>query len=230
MSEGSELSVAIVDYGLGNLFSVKQACQRAGLAAAITSSKGELLQANAVLLPGVGAFGDAMDALRKLDLVPVLNDVAASGKPLVGICLGMQLLMTHSYEFGRHQGLGILEGEVVRLTPGEPAGVARRLKVPQIGWNRIRMTDGGTWDGSLLDGLQDGEWMYFVHSFYVRPADPSVGLSVTRYGAVEFCSSLRRGNLFACQFHPERSGPMGIRLYENLASQLKQAGAEVHQA
>ena len=166
-----------------------------------------------------------MASLRRLDLVKPLRDLAAAGKPLVGICLGMQLLMEESFEFGRHQGLGIIDGDVVRLQHAE--GGSPRLKVPQVGWNRIHAARETSWEGSLLESVPEGEFMYFVHSFYVRPADERVVLSTTRYGAVQFCSSLRRGAVFACQYHPERSGPQGIRLYQNLAAQLLQARSEV---
>jgi len=219
--------VAIVDYGMGNLFSVKHACEQAGLGTSITASSKEILASSAVILPGVGAFGDAMETLQRLDLVSVLRDVAASGKPMLGICLGMQLLMTESHEFGRHRGLGIIEGEVVRLI--ESVDGTRRLKVPHIGWNRIYPRNPTTvlgdglisWKGSMLEGLLDGDFMYFVHSFFPRPLDTSAVLSTTRHGPIEFCSSLRSGGVFACQFHPERSGPQGLRVYRNLATSIQ---------
>ena len=208
------LQVAIVDYGLGNLYSVKHACAHVGLQAEITSSKAAIEQAQAVILPGVGAFGDAMATLRELDLVNVLRDVAASGKPLIGICLGIQLLMTESHEFGRHQGLGIIDGPVVRFD--HPIERERALKVPQIGWNHIVST-GQAWTGTLLEGVADRANMYFVHSYIVQPQDHSVVLATSCYGNIEFCSSLQRGNVFACQFHPERSGFEGLIVYRNLA-------------
>jgi|TARA_B100001964_G_C14261974_1_gene616172 glutamine amidotransferase len=219
--------VAIVDCGLGNLYSVKQACAQVGLHANITSSKQEILAANAVILPGVGAFGDAMTALRTLDLVSVLRDVAASPRILVGICLGLQLLMTESYEFGRHEGLGVVEGSVVHF--GKPREDQRLLKVPQIGWNRIyknaadQANYSDPWANSFLDGLVDGEHMYFVHSYIVQPQDPDVIISTSCYGDVEFCSSLKHRNVFACQFHPERSGPLGLKVYRNLVLHIQRA-------
>jgi len=220
--------VAIVDYDLGNLYSVKHACAHAGLDAVITSSRGDILEASAVILPGVGAFGDAMENLRRLDLVSVLRDMAASRKPLVGICLGLQLVMTESYEFGRHRGLGIVEGPVVRFP--DPVEGTRKLKVPQIGWNRIYKAgpEGGQdpWEDGLLAGVADGEFMYFVHSFIVQPQDPKIVVSFSQYGHVTFCSSLQAGNVFACQFHPERSGVEGIKVYRNLALCLQQAREE----
>lgn len=227
---GTRPRVAIVDFGLGNLFSVARACELAGFQAVTTSSAAEVMASDAVVLPGVGAFGNAMDSLRHLDLVEPLRELAASGKPLLGVCLGMQLLMSESHEFGRHQGLGIVEGEVVRLeeSPDGP----RRLKVPQIGWNRIYKVPTNSdsvmadcsWSETLLSGTADGEFMYFVHSFYSRPVDDSVVVSTTKYGTAEFCSSLRLGNVFACQFHPERSGPQGLSIYSNLAQMVMASG------
>lgn len=220
MSETRPNTVAIVDYGRGNLFSVKHACEQAGLVADITSRPAEILAAGAVVLPGVGAFGDAMATLSTLDLVGCLKDVAASGKILFGVCLGMQLLMSESREFGRHRGLGLIDGEVVRLPDVDAGG--EPVKVPQVGWNRIGSPDparsASRWPGTPLEGLAEGEYMYFVHSFYCRPSDPGVVLSTTRYGGAEFCSTLRSGNIFACQFHPERSSFQGIRVYRNLST------------
>lgn len=187
------------------------------------------MAADAVILPGVGAFGDAMETLARLDLVSVLRNVAASSKPLIGICLGMQLLLSESQEFGRHLGLGIIEGEVLGL-PG-PSKETEVYKVPHVGWNQIHEaidnrpsigSSGATalWEGSLIEGLENGEYMYFVHSYYARPVDSSITLSVTHYGQTEFCSSFRADNIFGCQFHPERSGQRGMQIYQNLAAQL----------
>ena len=212
--------VAIVDYGLGNLFSVEQACAFVGLNSIVTNSKKDILGADAVILPGVGAYGDAMLTLYRLDLVHVLRDIVVTPTPIVGICLGLQLLMTESYEFGRYKGLGIIEGPVVRFDA--PKEKERILKIPQIGWNRVfQPANGLRWNGTLLDGMDDAEYMYFVHSFTVQPQDSNVVLSTSRYGHIEFCSSIHYHNVFACQFHPERSGPEGIKIYRNLARQLK---------
>lgn len=220
-----KVKVAIVDHSLGNLYSVKHACRQVGLGAEITSSKKDILNADAVILPGVGAFGDAMATLHRLDLVSLLRDIAASPKPLIGICLGVQLLMTESYEFGRHKGLGIVEGTVVGLD--KPKKGERLLKVPQIGWNHIFKFEPvanattNRWADTLLDGTREGEYMYFVHSYIVQPQDPRVILSTSRYGQIEFCSSVGLRNIFACQFHPERSGNPGLQLYRNLAQTLQ---------
>ncbi|MDT4969348.1 MAG: imidazole glycerol-phosphate synthase subunit HisH [Acidobacteriota bacterium] len=218
--------VAIVDYGMGNLFSVRQACEHAGLDVGITSERAEILKADAVILPGIGAFGDAMATLSRLDLVGVLQDVAASGKELVGVCLGLQLLMSESFEFGRHKGLGIIEGQVVPFD--HPAEGARKLKVPQVGWNSIHHVGGDgkngredAWENSPFAEIRDGEFMYFVHSYIVQPENKGVILSVSRYGHIEFCSSIHYQNIFACQFHPERSGREGLKIYCNLASHIQ---------
>lgn len=212
-------TIAIVDYGMGNLFSIKNACESVGLEAMITHRKEEIINAHGVILPGVGAFETAMQALKAADLIEVLRETADSGKPLIGICLGMQLLMSESFEFGRHPGLGLLEGSVVRLE--NRSGVAEKiLKVPHVGWSRIYPPESRSWESSLLEGIDENAFMYFVHSYYVRPLNPDVFVSMTRYGLNKFCSSLAYKNIFACQFHPERSGARGLVMYRNLYNLL----------
>ena len=217
ISSAGQRSVAIVDYGLGNLFSVKHACRHVGLNAFVSRDAGEILGANAVILPGVGAYGDAMAALRRAGLVETLKDAAGSGKPLIGICLGLQLLMTESSEFGHHRGLGLIDGPVVRFD--KPRGPKGLLKVPQVGWNRVFRPDGhpNAWAGTPMDGLDDGVFMYFVHSFYARPEDPAAVLAWSQYGEMECCAAVRKNNIVAFQFHPERSGPAGLQIYRNIA-------------
>lgn len=205
-----------MDYGLGNLFSIKHACKRVGMQPIITSTREEILNADAVILPGVGAFGDAMSSLKKLDLIEPLEEVVASYKPLIGICLGMQLLLSQSYEFGIHEGLGFVDGSVFKI---ENHYKHNKLKVPHVGWNRIFRNNFHNDDLSnlLFKGINDGEFMYFVHSFYVIPKDLEIILTTSHYGDIEFCSSLRYRNIFAFQFHPERSGLAGLEIYKNLA-------------
>jgi glutamine amidotransferase len=216
----SSCTVSIVDYGVGNLFSVQHACQSVGLKAEVTSSNSDIAKADAVILPGVGAFGDAMNMLHRLDLVSVLKDAVASGRPFIGICLGMQLLMSHSHEFGHHLGLGMFPGAVIGFA--DTLGTQPRIKIPQVGWNRMRRTSdqADAWSGTLLDGLPDGVFMHFVHSFYVQPEDVTLTIATTEYGGLHFCSALQWKNVFACQAHPERSGPFGLGVYRNLAAVL----------
>ncbi len=214
----SPVDVAIIDYGLGNLYSVARACECVGLDAKITNEKDVILAASSVILPGVGAFGDAMKNLTDLDLVSPLRQIAQSETPLFGICLGVQLMMTESEEFGAHRGLGIIEGQVRHF--GKPAGKDRTLKVPQVGWNRVSRVAEDGWQDTPLEPLADGSYMYFVHSYYVEPEDKNVVLSTTTYGDIQFCSSVRNGNVFACQFHPERSGLDGRQVYDSIAKMI----------
>jgi glutamine amidotransferase len=221
---GNDLPVAIIDYGLGNLHNVRRACETVGLATKITSSPEDVCSAAAAILPGVGAFGDAISTLNASGLGQALRELVDAGKPLFGICLGFQLLMTESSEFGHHRGLDIIPGTVIRFdNPRDDDG---RLKVPHIGWNRVWKTNpdrsANSRSETLLDTVADGEYMYFVHSFVVVPAQANTIVSTTHYGDVEFCSSARRGNVFGCQYHPERSGVQGLRMYAHLARSIKQ--------
>lgn len=218
----SGTSVAIVDYGMGNLFSVQRACERVGLNAKLAHTPESLLAADGVILPGVGAMPEAMRVLAATGLAEALRTCAARGTPLFGICLGMQLFMREGDEFGRHEGLGILPGAVRRFEGQDDEG--RPLRVPHIGWSPILRPAGSSshlagdaWNGTPLAGIQEGESMYFVHSYYVVPDDHDLQISATRYGDVQFCSALARGNVFGCQFHPERSGEAGLRMYATFA-------------
>lgn len=224
MTNERPVRAAIVDYGLGNLFSVRNACQAVGIEATITSERVQIRRAELVLLPGVGAFGDAMTSLRARGLVPVLREVAESGTCLAGVCLGLQLLFTESEEFGHHEGLNLIPGRVVKFR--DPVGDRGRLKVPQVGWNQVYAArrdatpEGGcppSWRGTPLETLPDGEYMYFVHSYCAVPESQDVLLSVSTYGNIEFCSSVSYRSTFACQFHPERSGRWGLEIYRRLA-------------
>jgi glutamine amidotransferase len=212
------MEVAIVDYGMGNLFSVKHACARVGLDAVVTTDPAAVRVARAAILPGVGAFAEAMAALTALGLSDALRELSAAGKPLIGICLGLQLLMSESHEFGRHPGLGLIAGDVVKLS------TAGGDKVPHVGWSPVHETVAHAWAATPLSDIPDGSHMYFVHSFHVRPASRDVAVASARHGETEFCAAVRQDNIFACQFHPERSGPLGLRVYENLARQLRARG------
>ena len=211
------LEVAIIDYEMGNLFSVEQACRFVGLKAEITHDKSKIANAKAMILPGVGAFADAMENLKKRDLIDIMGQHIEGQKPFLGICLGMQLLMSESHEFGRTKGLEIIEGDVVRLD-NPPEGSKKVLKVPQVGWNQIKKIPRNRNGKNILHDILEEDYLYFVHSFYVRPKNPDVVCATTRYGQIEFCSSLQKDNVFACQFHPERSGWAGLKIYRNFAS------------
>lgn len=216
------MKVAIIDYEVGNLFSVRHACQAVGLDPVVTTDKRILLESSAAILPGVGAFGAAMENLRKLDLVAPILDFIASGRPFMGICLGMQLAFEESEEFGSHKGLGLVRGRVARFSNRGPGGAT--VKVPQIGWNRIHPPDrkSDSWTGTPLEGVAPGEYMYFVHSYFALPADPEDTATVTVYEGTRYCSAISRGNVFASQFHPEKSASEGLRIYANWAKSIKQ--------
>ena len=216
--------VAIVDYGMGNLFSVLQACRKVGLAARITSSPKEVVAAAGAILPGVGAFGEAITSLKSQGLDAAVREVATQGKPLMGVCLGLQLLMSDSAEFGRHKGLGLIEGSVKRL----PAG---HLKVPNVGWSEIRIDRRGAAESaegtaiSLLREVRDSSYMYFVHSYYVTPESPDMRIATARHGELDFCAAVGNETIFACQFHPEKSGPEGLQVYANFRDFVANLGS-----
>ena len=221
MADSREVAVAIIDYEAGNLFSVQHACKTVGLDCRITNKPDEVTNADALILPGVGAFGDAMNSLRILDLIQPLKDFAASGKPFLGICLGMQLLFSESEEFGNAKGLNIVEGRVTRFPEINENG--EKVKIPHIGWNRIyNPSDKNGWSGTELEHIVDGEFMYFIHSFYVCPHSKDQILSLTNYEGIEYCSAVKKNNIFAIQFHPEKSAGEGIKIYRNWATVVKE--------
>lgn len=194
--------VAIVDYGVGNLFSLQSSFAAIGEAAEVTNDPERIRKAERIILPGVGAFGDAADKLRRTGLDRTVREEAGRGKPLLGICLGMQLLFERSFEYGEHEGLGLLEGEIRPIAEQIPAG----LKIPQMGWNALRIVR----PSPLLKYTRDGDYVYFVHSFSaVRCGDAL--LAVAEYGA-DLTACAGRGNVFGCQFHPEKSGKTGLKI------------------
>lgn len=199
--------IGIVDYGVGNLFSLRSSLQSLGLDACVTADAAALCAADRLILPGVGAFGDAMQKLEATGLVPVLKEQARQ-KPLLGICLGMQLLFEKSREFGEHQGLGFVKGEVCPLSPdlADPA-----LKVPQIGWNALQIVR----DDPLFRYIQNGEYVYYVHSFYGKFCAEST-LAVSEY-SIPVTGVVRAGRVYGTQFHPEKSGDTGLRILKAFA-------------
>ena len=198
----------VVDYGLGNLASVARALRYLGSDPVVSADAAALKAAARVVLPGVGAFGTAMANLAARGLVRALRDYVASGRPLLGVCLGMQLLMDESDEGGLFRGLGIIPGRVARL-PSAPG-----YKVPHIGWSGIRPA-GNAWRGTLLDSIEPDDALYFVHSYHVLPVNASEVLAYTAYGPLRYCSAIARGHVYGCQAHPEKSGSTGLRLLEN---------------
>lgn len=210
--------VAIIDYQMSNLFSVEHACNSVGLNAKLTTSPSELLHADAAILPGVGAFADAMANLNTLGMTDAIRKFIQSGKPFMGICLGLQLLFTTSYEFGTHEGLNVVPGTVVRfpLPANAPA-----FKIPQIGWNTIHKPEGSDrWGQSPLQNVRNGAYMYFVHSYIVQPDRAEDCITRTTYEGVDYCSGVLHDNVFAVQFHPEKSGPEGMKIYKSWATSI----------
>lgn len=198
--------IAIIDYGMGNLRSVQKGFEKVGHAATVTSEPDVIHSASRVVLPGVGAFGDAMQELRRRDLIEPVKEAIAAGKPFLGVCLGLQLLFEFSHEGGRHEGLGVLDGEVVRFD------LPHEFKVPHMGWNQLEFVQ----PAPILAGLASGMHVYFVHSYYAVPRDRGIVAAETRYG-VPFTSIVWHGNLFATQFHPEKSQSDGLRILQNFA-------------
>lgn len=196
------VKLVIVDYGAGNLHSVARAVMHEGIRPLITSSPRYVALAEALILPGVGAAADTMRNLRRHHLVEPIREYIASGRPFLGVCMGQQALFEVSEEGGEHECLGVLAGRVVRLPQG--------LKVPHMGWNQVRIVR----PHPIFDGIPDGAFFYFVHSYYPRPDDPAVVIGETEYG-VTFPSVVAKDNVVATQFHPEKSGAMGLRMYAN---------------
>lgn len=225
-------TVCIVDYGLGNIFSIWNACQLSDLDAIVSSKARDIMKSDIIILPGVGAYSVAMESLRSLDLISPIREASGSSSILVGICLGMQLFMSESEEFGTHEGLRLISGKTLSLASSVENNTT---KVPHIGWNRInsnQTTDKSIdspdlWTETPLKGINQSEFMYFIHSFYVVPDDPKLILSTTLYGPLEFASSIKSKNIFGFQFHPERSGKAGLKMYKNLrdmAAKVKESG------
>ena len=205
--------IAVIDYGMGNLRSVVKGLEKVGTPAVVTADPATVAAADGVVLPGVGAFGMAMDHLRQTGLDEAIRAVIAADTPFLGICLGLQLLFEESEEFGPVRGLGVLPGRVVRFFPdGAPPGV----KIPHMGWNSLTPRA----PTPVLADVPADTYVYFVHSYYVAPADPALIATTTEYGGLVFTSSIARGHLFACQFHPEKSGALGLRMLRSFAAMV----------
>lgn len=203
--------IAIVDYGMGNLRSVQKGFEKIGAEALVTSDPKVLLEADRIVLPGVGAFRDCMHNLEQGGFVEPLLKVITEGRPFLGICVGMQLLFTDSVEFGLYSGLNVIPGHVLRF-PDNMRVAGERLPVPQMGWNQLSFKK----KPPAFEGVNDGCNVYFVHSYYVKPDDDAVIATTTDYG-IEFCSSIWKDNIVATQFHPEKSQDIGLRILKNFA-------------
>ncbi len=194
--------IAVVDYGVGNLFSLCSSLKSVGADIYVGSDAAQLQAAEKIVLPGVGAFADAMAALRERGIDALLKEEAAAGKPIMGICLGMQVLFQKSYEYGEHEGLGLLQGEVIPMQ----GNISADLKIPHIGWNALEIKK----QSALLQGVTSGDYVYFVHSFYASNCDSSI-IATTDYGA-QITAAVQKGNVMGCQFHPEKSGDVGMKI------------------
>ena len=207
----STAEVAVVDYGMGNLLSVCRGLEHCGATVTVTSDPEAILSAVRVVLPGVGAFADGMAELRRQGLDAVVREVAAQGTPLLGICLGMQMLLDESEEFGITAGLGLIPGGVVPVPSSTTDGHPQ--KIPHIGWNTLVLPQGRkNWEGTLLQDLKLGEAVYFVHSFMASPTDPNHRIADCLYGGMPVSAAIGRENVSGCQFHPEKSGEVGLKL------------------
>ena len=206
-------TVTVIDYGLGNLFSVARALERCGAEVCLTNKPEEVLSAEKIILPGVGAFGDGMKGLAELGLIEPIRKYAADGKAFLGICLGMQMLFERGLEFGEHEGLGLIKGTVKQIPLKTSDGTMQ--KVPHIGWNAISSSFNLSWEGTILEGISPGEYFYFVHSYAPEPLEQKCRLADATYGGYAISSVVRQGNVYGCQFHPEKSGPAGLKILKN---------------
>lgn len=199
--------IAIIDYDAGNLKSVEKALKSLGQETVVSRDSSVIKAADKVILPGVGSFGDAMNNLDRFNLVDTIKDIAESGKPFLGICLGLQLLFERSDETPGAEGLSILPGEILRIPPSEG------LKIPHMGWNSIKIKD----NARLFKDVPDNSYVYFVHSYYLKAADEDIVAATTEY-STHIHASVEKNNIFACQFHPEKSSDIGLRILNNFAN------------
>jgi imidazole glycerol-phosphate synthase subunit HisH len=202
--------VAVVDYDIGNLYGVQRALETAGGAVLLTADAAAIAAAERVVLPGVGAFADCMQGLRERGLVDVVRNYALGGKPLLGICVGMQMLADASEEFGQHEGLGVIPGTVRAVPASDVEG--RPHNIPHIGWSALSRPAGRDWRGTPLENTEPDTFVYLVHSFALLPARESDRLADCHYGGHRICAAIGRGNVFGTQFHPEKSGPAGLAM------------------
>lgn len=202
--------IAIVDYGVGNLYSIQKAFNKFTAKAVITDEVKEIMSADALVLPGVGSFEAGMNGLRIRNLETTIKQFAKTGKPVLGICLGAQLMLMKGYELGEFMGLNIIPGKVVKFSK-----LAQKTKVPHIGWNKIYFQKTASKGTTLFKAVNNEAQVYFVHSYILEPDDRKVVFATTEYGGHKFCAVIKKGNIYGCQFHPEKSGPVGLKIIEN---------------
>ncbi len=210
------LNITVVDYGIGNIRSITNALKKFNITPTVSNNKNIILNSDGIILPGVGAFKHGMKNLKEYNLIETLNEYVKLDKPLLGICLGMQMLFNYSHEHGIEKGLGFIEGEVVLLPLNNP----NQIKLPHVSWNEIQKSQ-TEWKGTILEGIKKDSDMYFVHSFIVIPKDKNSILSTTNYSNYTFCSSVKKGNIYGCQFHPEKSSKEGLNIIKNFINLCK---------
>lgn len=206
--------IAILDYGIGNIRSISNALEAIGETPLLTRKPVEILEAKALVFPGVGAFSKGMRNLHDFDLIPVIQSYVETGKAFLGICLGMQMLLDWSEEFGLTQGLGLIPGKVIRM----PVRESENLKLPHISWNTVHKPEPHRWENTILGGIQTHDETYFVHSYVAVPTESKHILAHTNYGSCSFCSAVRRDNIYGVQFHPEKSRETGLAILRNFSS------------
>jgi len=211
------MKIAIIDYDTGNVRSILSAFENQGADVFLTNDKDRILESDGLVLPGVGAFAHGMKSLESYGLVDVIKEYVALDKPFIGICLGMQMLFEKSEEFGDTEGLGLISGKVVKL----PTEDNQNEKLPHVSWNELN-SKGVQWIDTILEDVEEGSDMYFVHTFVAQPQDNDNVLSTTEYSGYNFCSSVKRGNIYGCQFHPEKSGKMGLKIIKNFIRRCEQ--------
>jgi glutamine amidotransferase len=207
-------TVAILDYGIGNIQSISNAVEHIGAQALITRKENEILAADALILPGVGAFAKGMSNLNEFGLIDSIYKFVDSGKPFLGVCLGMQMLLEESEEFGTTKGLGLIKGKVVKIALPENSG----YKLPHISWNAINKPSPARWNSTILEGISEGAKVYFVHTFMASPKEQDDILSITEYGGGNFCSAVQHENVYGTQFHPEKSAEIGLTVLKKFIS------------
>lgn len=202
--------IVIVDYEVGNIHSIVKAFANFGQKAILSRDHKIIEEADGVVLPGVGSFASAMNGLEKFNLADTIKKVAIQNKPLLGICVGAQVFFSEGYEFGIHKGLNIIPGKVVKFDSAKCVE-----KIPQIGWNSVCLPQGKTWENTIFQNIKPKDQVYFVHSYFFKPEIDDFILSETIYGGYKFCSAVKKGNTYGCQFHPEKSGKIGLNIIEN---------------